>query len=95
MKRLMQWNQTIDNVFLQIISDNLIKKNFLKFDANWVNELIKKKRLFCVFKSFVKNHRRQSEYENDYICCLSLFTKWWKNFRKIKSRNLKRYIETL
>ena len=55
----------------------------------------KKKRLFCVFKSFAKNHRRHFEYENNYICCLSLFAKWWKNFQKIKSRNSKWYIETL
>ena len=30
----MQQNQTINDVLLQIISDNLIKKNFLKFDAD-------------------------------------------------------------
>ena len=36
----------------------------------------KKKRLFCVFKNFAKNHRRQSEYENDCVCCLSLSAKW-------------------
>ena len=33
-KKLMQRNQTIDDVPLQIIFDNLTKKNFLKFDAN-------------------------------------------------------------
>ena len=30
----MQQNQIIDDVFLQIIFDNLIKENFLKFDAD-------------------------------------------------------------
>ena len=45
----MQWNQTIDDVFLQIIFDNLTKKDFLKFDANWVSELMKKKNIYFAF----------------------------------------------
>ena len=39
----MQRSQTIDDVLLQIIFDNLTKKNLLKFDADWINELMKKK----------------------------------------------------
>ena len=53
----------------------------------------KKKCLFCVFKSFAKDHRQQFKYENDYIYCLSLFIKWWEIFQKIKSKNSKRYID--
>ena len=34
---------------LQIIFDNLTKKNLLKFDANWVNELMKKKNVCFMF----------------------------------------------
>ena len=34
-----------------------------------------KKCLFCVFKSFAKNHRQHSEYENDYIYYLLLSAK--------------------
>ena len=48
-KKLMQQNQMIDDVFLQITSDNLTKKNLLKFDANWINELMKKKNVYFVF----------------------------------------------
>ena len=55
----------------------------------------KKKRLFCVFKSFAKDHRRHSEYKNNYVYCLSLFAKWWKDFQKIKNKNSRRYIEIL
>ena len=49
MKRLMQQDQTIDDVPLQIISDNLTKKNFLKFDADWISELMKKKNICFAF----------------------------------------------
>ena len=41
----MQRNQTINNVSLWIIFNNLTKKNFLKFDANWINESMKKKNI--------------------------------------------------
>ena len=36
-------------MFLQIIFNNLMKKNFLKFNADWVNELIKKKNVYFTF----------------------------------------------
>ena len=52
MKRLMQRNQTIDDVFLQIIFNNLTKKNFLKFNADWINELMKKKMFVLRFQKF-------------------------------------------
>ena len=48
-KKLMQRGQTIDDVSLQIIFDNLMKKNFLKFDADWVNESMKKKTFILRF----------------------------------------------
>ena len=35
----------------------------------------KKKRLFCVFKSFGKNYRQYFKYENNYISYLLLFAK--------------------
>ena len=38
-KKVMQQNQTIDDVSLQIIFNNLMKKNLLKFDADDVSKL--------------------------------------------------------
>ena len=48
-KKLMQQNQTIDDMLLQITFNNLIKKNLLKFNADWVNELMKKKNVCFAF----------------------------------------------
>ena len=45
----MQRNQIIDDVSLQIISDNLTKKNLLKFNADWINESRKKKNVCFAF----------------------------------------------
>ena len=39
----------IDDVSLQIIFNNLTKKNLLKFNADWINELIKKKNICFAF----------------------------------------------
>ena len=39
----------IDDVFLQIIFNNLMKKNFLKFDADWISESMKKKNICFAF----------------------------------------------
>ena len=49
MKKLMQQNQTIDDVPLQITFNNLMKKNFLKFDADWISESMKKKNVYFAF----------------------------------------------
>ena len=48
-KRLMQRDQTIDDVSLQIIFNNLTKKNLLKFDADWISESMKKKNVCFAF----------------------------------------------
>ena len=36
-------------MFLQIIFDNLTKKFFLKFDANWINESMKNENICFAF----------------------------------------------
>ena len=45
----MQWNQMIDDVPLQIIFNNLTKKNLLKFDADWISESMKKEDVCFAF----------------------------------------------
>ena len=39
----------IDNVFLYIIFNNLTKKNLLKFNADWINKLIKNENIYFAF----------------------------------------------
>ena len=67
-----------------------MKKDTLKFDADWINELIKKC-LFCVFKSFAKNYRRLFIIKIImYIvyCCLQNDKKIFEKLKiKIKIRN--------
>ena len=53
-KRLMQRDQTVNDVLLKIISDNLTKKNLLKFDANWVDESMKMKNVCFAFSKVSK-----------------------------------------
>ena len=41
-------------MFLQIISDNLIKKNLLKFNINWINKSIKNENVCFAFSKILR-----------------------------------------
>ena len=51
--------------------------------------------MLYIFESFARIHWKHAEYDYHDVYCLSLLIKWWRNFRKIKSRDSKRHIKIL
>ena len=83
----MQRNQTIDDVSLQIFFNNLTKIFFLKFNANWINELMKRKNICFTFlkvsRRVINNNLNMKTIIYVIYCCLQNNE---KTFEKLKTR---------